>query len=261
MNKDSNPQCSIYIPSYNYEEYLPECLDSACLQQYEPLDIVVIDDASTDTSWEILQEYASKDSRISIYRKETNQGHGNVIEGVSYTKGKYISILPADDKLSPNFWKNVIPYFTDETIGFVRIAAMQFDDFKNKRGSKWDLAAWQNPRDILITNKVFIASPVRREMFEALGGQRWNEVGIYGDWDFWIRAVLAGWKWKECPEYLYWVRRHSKSISARRFSELLPGTAEWDNFQARYEKEIKELFGESAGTYFAFIRKRQGATM
>lgn len=256
-----NEPVSVYIPNYQYAEYLPECLNSVCAQQYEPLDIVVMDDASTDNSWDILNEYANRDPRISIYRKETNQGHGNVNEGVSHTKGKYISILPADDKLSSNFWEITLSYFTDETIGFVRIAAMQFDDFKNKRGSKWDLAAWLDPKDILVSNKVYLASPVRREMFEILGGQKWNEVGIYGDWDFWIRAVLTGWKWKDCPEHLYWVRRHSKSISARRFSELLPGTIEWDNFQARYEKEIKELFGTSAGTYFSFVRKRMGATI
>jgi len=59
---------SIIIPVYNTDEYLPQCLDSLLNQTYSDLEILCVDDGSTDYSWEVLQEYAEKDARIKIFR-------------------------------------------------------------------------------------------------------------------------------------------------------------------------------------------------
>lgn len=93
----SNPLVSILIPVYNVEAYLPQCLDSVIGQTYMNLQIVVLDDGSTDKSWEIMQDYAQKDNRIEIYRQD-NVGvattRNNLLEKI---KGEYFLFIDSDD--------------------------------------------------------------------------------------------------------------------------------------------------------------------
>ena len=72
------PKISILIPIYNVEKYLKECLDSVINQTLNDIEIICINDGSTDSSLEILEEYCSKDSRIKLITK-ANSGYGNSI--------------------------------------------------------------------------------------------------------------------------------------------------------------------------------------
>ena len=67
---NNNPLVSILSPCYNVEKYLPKCLDTIIGQTYSNLKIVLIDDGSKDGTWDIMQKYAAKDSRIEIYHQE-----------------------------------------------------------------------------------------------------------------------------------------------------------------------------------------------
>lgn len=90
---------SIIIPVYNVEKYLSQCLDSVINQTYKDIEIICVDDGSTDNSLKILKEYAQKDSRICIICKQ-NEGLGAASArnmGLDMAKGKYVSILDSDD--------------------------------------------------------------------------------------------------------------------------------------------------------------------
>lgn len=91
------PLVTILTPCYNVEAYLPQCLGSIVNQTYKNLQIVLIDDGSKDNTWNILQDYASKDSRIEIYHQE-NQGvattRNNLLDKV---KGEYVLFVDSDD--------------------------------------------------------------------------------------------------------------------------------------------------------------------
>lgn len=92
---------SILIPCYNVEAYLPQCLDSIINQTYKDLQIVLVDDGSTDSTLAIAQEYAQKDSRIEVYHQE-NQGVAaarNVL--LSHIKGDYFLFIDSDDWAEP----------------------------------------------------------------------------------------------------------------------------------------------------------------
>lgn len=93
----NNPIVSILVPVYNVEAYLPECLDSLVGQTYPHLQIVLIDDGSSDGSWRVMQEYANRDERIEIYHQE-NQGVGatrnHLLEKI---KGDYVLFVDSDD--------------------------------------------------------------------------------------------------------------------------------------------------------------------
>lgn len=89
---------SVIIPVYNVEQYLRKCLDSVLNQSLKDIEIICIDDCSTDSSREILQEYASKDNRISLSYNEKNMGQAYARNiGINVACGKYIRFVDADD--------------------------------------------------------------------------------------------------------------------------------------------------------------------
>lgn len=97
------PKISIVIPVYNSEEFLEECLNSAIHQTLEEIEIVIINDASTDRSLQIIKDFQSEDSRIQLidFKKNKGNGHGRN-EGIKKANGEYILFLDSDDWLENN---------------------------------------------------------------------------------------------------------------------------------------------------------------
>ena len=92
------PKVSVIIPVYNVEQYLEQSLNSVINQTLKEIEIICIDDCSTDGSLNILKEYAQKDNRIKIVKQERNQGQGvarNI--GLDIATGEYIMFLDPDD--------------------------------------------------------------------------------------------------------------------------------------------------------------------
>ena len=89
---------SICIPTYNGEKYLRECLDSVLLQTYKNIEIVIVDDCSSDTTVAIVEGYIQKDSRIKLYKNEHNFGLvGNWNKALDVAKGEWIKFVFQDD--------------------------------------------------------------------------------------------------------------------------------------------------------------------
>lgn len=91
------PKVSVIIPVYNVEKYIKECLNSIVNQTFKDIEIICVDDGSTDDSLSILNEYAKKDSRITVLTQK-NQGAAVARNrGIEIAKGEYLSILDSDD--------------------------------------------------------------------------------------------------------------------------------------------------------------------
>lgn len=98
---------SVIVPICNTEQYLPQCLDSIINQTLKEIEIICINDGSADSCGEILNNYASKDSRIRVINKE-NTGYGNSMNiGISLAKGEYISIVESDDFAKPDMLESL----------------------------------------------------------------------------------------------------------------------------------------------------------
>ena len=94
---------SLVIPIYNTEAYLKDCLDSVLAQTLPDLQIILVDDGSTDGSAAIAQAYAKQDKRIEVYR-QTHAGQSAARNlGLTYAKGEYIAFVDADDTLAPDW--------------------------------------------------------------------------------------------------------------------------------------------------------------
>ncbi len=94
---------SVIVPVYNVEEYLCECLDSILAQTYENLEILLIDDGSTDNSGKICDEYAQKDARIKVMHKENGGVSSARNTGLDIAQGAYVTFVDADDFVECDF--------------------------------------------------------------------------------------------------------------------------------------------------------------
>ena len=91
------PKVSVIIPVYNVEEYLRECLDSVVNQTLKEIEIICVDDGSTDSSLEILKEYAKNDNRISVLTQENSGSGKSRNNGINNAKGEFIAFMDSDD--------------------------------------------------------------------------------------------------------------------------------------------------------------------
>ena len=110
----SSPLVSIIVPIYNVEQYLPACLDSLVNQTLQDIEIILVDDGSTDKSGQICEEYAQKGKRITVLHKKNGGLSDARNYGIKKSKGKYISFIDSDDYLSEKFisilYENIIKY-------------------------------------------------------------------------------------------------------------------------------------------------------
>ena len=100
------PTLSVLMPNYNHARFLPESLEAILTQSYPPLEVIVLDDASTDNSVEVIEKFASRDARVRLVRNERNMGvewSVNRLFGLAF--GDYIYSPSADDKILPSFFE------------------------------------------------------------------------------------------------------------------------------------------------------------
>ena len=99
---------SIIIPVYNVENLLPLTLNSVLNQSYQNLEIILIDDGSTDTSLSICEEYAKKDVRIKVFHQENSGVSVARNIGLSFAKGEYIGFVDSDDMIHPDMFAKLL---------------------------------------------------------------------------------------------------------------------------------------------------------
>jgi glycosyltransferase involved in cell wall biosynthesis len=108
------PLVSIVLPIYNAAPYLLECLNSIKSQTYRPIELIAIDDSSTDASWQILNSFAKNNKWVKTYRNKSNQGVSFTFNfGVFKASSNYVARMDADDVMFPDRIKLQIDYLLD----------------------------------------------------------------------------------------------------------------------------------------------------
>ena len=103
-----NKLISVIVPVYNVEKYLSRCLDSIISQTYRKLEIVLVDDGSTDNSSMICDEYAKKDCRITVIHTENHGLSEARNKGIENSHGEYVSFVDSDDYLHKRFLETLL---------------------------------------------------------------------------------------------------------------------------------------------------------
>ncbi len=189
------PFFSILVPTYNQTEYLRDALDSLIKQTFENWEALVVDDGSTDETFEILKEYAAKDSRFRIFRKE-NGGTGSALnEGLRHARGEWICWLSTDDLFVENkleVHKEAIELYPDKKFFYSNYYVL--DDDKKEliapetSQTQYFLPPFQVMGFVLNNYINGLSIAIKREVFNELGP--FDETIRYGqDYDMWLRIV------------------------------------------------------------------------
>lgn len=171
---DSIPMVSVVIPVYNVEDYLRECLDSVLSQTLRDIEIICVDDGSTDNSPDILQEYARNDDRIRIYTKK-NEGVGGASArnlGLSKTVGKYVSILDSDDFFNQSMLEKAVRRAEATNADIVIFGGYEYDE---KTHTKRKINGILN-EGVIPNCEVFSRKDCSDDIFQITQGMAWNKL-------------------------------------------------------------------------------------
>ncbi len=189
---------SIVVPTYNRAQLIAEALDSIVSQSYRPLEIIVVDDGSTDETEDVLRRWGDlneKENDLALHTiYQPNQG-GNVARnrGIAEARGRYIAFLDSDDRWHPSkLGKQLAVFVGDQGIGGVYCGVQHVD---LETGRITEPARRSYPQGNILDQMLIkdVTAPtstyvVRREVFEKVGTFD-VELQARQDWDMWIRLA------------------------------------------------------------------------
>lgn len=237
---------SIIIPSYNSALYLPEAIQSALSQSYRDIELIVVNDGSTDNTHEIIQQYLDK----IIYIKKKNGGPASARNlGIAHSKGEYIAFLDADDLWLPDKLEKQLAKITESPDGsFVYTGFTNFDD---QNGTMLP-GAPDTPAgmlfDRLLVESVILLSTVllRRDVLLEAGCFD-ADLQTAEDTNLWLKIARSH-RIEVIPEVLVQRRLHGNNISHR--IDIPVGTLEnLDKIVARYPDTAPDRYGPMKRAY------------
>lgn len=186
----SAPLVSVVVPNYNCARFIEAALDSALAQSYPHVEIVVVDDGSTDDSLAVLARYGS---RIRVVG-QTNQGVSAARNrGIAESRGELIAFLDADDEWHPEKLAKQVPLFERPAVGLVYCGLEYIDEAGRPLGTNLTGRRGRVLREIaLLQGTIVLAggstAVVRRECFEQAGPFD-RKLSTAADWDMWRRIA------------------------------------------------------------------------
>lgn len=118
---------SVIIPVYNIKEYLPRCVASVCSQTYKNLEIILVDDGSTDGTGELCDELAKKDERIHVYHKENGGSSSARNLGIEKAQGEYLGFVDSDDYVSEDMYERLYRAIQVHNVPIAQIGRDEID--------------------------------------------------------------------------------------------------------------------------------------
>ena len=273
------PYISIIVPNYNHVDYLPLRLDSIYSQTYQNFEVILLDDASTDGSSEILNRYLQEHPERTTLL-ENSENSGGVFyqweRGLKLAKGDIIWIAESDDWCSEDFLETLIPFFENEAIQLAYCRTVFMD--ASGEEPQWSINEYLHDIDpdrwsgtiVESANKIVadafaiknIIPNVSSAIFknpgplEILEDQQWKEMQICGDWVFYLH-LLRGGVLAYSPDACNYYRIHGKNTSVKSYSgdtyyaehEVVAKTVQ------RYYRVNREIFGRQRLNLIAHWRE------
>ena len=179
INFDKEPispvKVSIVVPVCNVEQYLRECLDSCINQTLREIEIICVNDGSTDNCLNILKEYAAADDRVKIISKD-NAGYGHTMNiGMDMAKGEYIGIVESDDFVEPDMYEELYRTVKENEVDWVKADFKRVFDIDGKYEYKYVKTARNN----YMYNRIIENIPNDKYYFETFRSIMNTWSGIY----------------------------------------------------------------------------------
>ena len=256
---NQTPQISLIMSVYNGEDYLVEAIDSVLKQSFTNWELIVINDCSTDSTPEILSQYASRDARVRVYTNEVNlRLPSSLNKAMTYAQGKYIARMDADDICLPDRLEKQYAFMEEHPE--VALSSCRFMTLKNGViasggcGGKCDQDSVKAL--LLVTNPILHPGIIAKaEIIKAMGYDK--TFTCTEDMELWTRFVMAGHKVEILPEYLMIYRLHDKQITAttldRQHKEVIAIQ------KIYYGRFLEEMSAQQAQYYITGIYFRKNA--
>lgn len=253
----NNPKISVVIPVYNTKKYLKNCLDSVLNQGYENIEIILINDGSTDGSKEICEKYSDKDKRIKVFHQKNLGASVARNKGIYNATGEYLMFLDSDDFWVENCLKKIIEKILklEEKVDvvFLNSAVIKSDgNLTQFKGYEFSLIGKKQLYPYIAKqDKVCVSAclkVLRKNLFE--NKKLYFKEGILAeDIDWFFNLILTANSFYAISEnfYCYRIRKNSASreISEKRIKDYLYILEKWSNYiktSSFTSKEKKYLF-------------------
>ena len=191
----NNPNISVIIPVYNSEKYIEQTLKSVLNQSYQSLEIICINDDSTDKSKEIIKNLQKTDNRIKLINLDKNIGSPGKVRniGVQKANGEIIAFLDSDDIWKPNKLKTQIKNMRNINSSFSYTKLINFNEkisyepkYILRLFKKWHIG------NMLIDNTVTTSTVlISKDLFNKVGGFRNSKMKVSEDYELWIKGILT----------------------------------------------------------------------
>ena len=217
---------SVIVPVYNVEIYLRECLDSIINQSLTDIEIICVNDGSTDNSLEILEEYKEKDSRIIIISQE-NQGLGAARNtGLMHAKGDYIYFIDSDDFIKLNTLEEIYKVCEEKSLDFLMFQLINYEDktgeyYQDSHYDMSDLAdfvgdnvfSYEELGDLIFEIPVSAVNKLYNKSFLDNLDVKFPEGVLFEDNAFFWKVFFNAKRVYLVQEHFYCRRRHDDSIT------------------------------------------------
>lgn len=209
------PLVSVIVTVYNGQDYLLECLNSILNQTYKSFELIVVDDASTDSTGSILSTI--KDKRLLIHTNKSNSGpFVSANTGISLSKGKYIARIDADDVSDSTRFEKQVEFL--ESTGYTLVGSNL--TLINEKGDVIGTIINPETHEDNVGNIIFVNSIAHssamflRDFVLNIGGYS-TEYNKAQDYELWLKIIEAGGKVHNLQEFLIQYRVHSQSITTQ----------------------------------------------
>ncbi|MCA8157139.1 glycosyltransferase [Burkholderia contaminans] len=227
--KGGRPRVSIIVTSYNYARFIGETIRSVIDQTLDSWELIIVDDCSTDDSWNVIQAY--QDPRIHAVRFDKNRGACAAYNtALSLASGEFIASLDSDDVFAANKLAVQVDFLDQHPeVDICGTYLEEIDDAGNTVPSENCLyAPWFNKEldlnspDCWIWENHLCHSGVlmRKSLHDRVGSFR-EELTYSPDWNFWLRALAEGATFHVMPQELVRYRSHGSNITHRNFDALM----------------------------------------
>lgn len=212
IKMENNKLVSIIIPCFNQAKYVADAINSALSQTYKNIQIVCVNDGSTDNSGEIIKSFADKYKNILFFDNKENKG---VIYSrnlaIDACKGEYILPLDADDVIESSYVEKAVKILNENSnIGIVYSKAKFF----GSKNEDWNLPKYNND-SILYANVIFASALFRKSDFLRAGKYKENMKDGFEDWDLWLSFIELGLKPYRIDEVLFYYRQYAASSRSK----------------------------------------------
>lgn len=210
----NNNLVSIIIPVFNNESTIEETIKSVISQDYENLEVIIVNDGSTDRTIEILEKISNQYQKIQVYSKENEGVSAARNYGFKRSQGKYVVFLDADDLLAKTFISECADVMDNNNTLSVVYTQVQF--FERQSGI-FKLPKLDFQR-LLSGNCLTVTAMIRAEMFESVGMYD-EKLNYVEDWEFWIRLLHKYPYFRKIEKPLFFYRRRNSQNSVTDLNE------------------------------------------